>query len=196
MNLISKGEIMKIIISIFLVIVVTLSCLSFISSVSYKLIIQNRGEIGAVVNQLAGKTTPRESQPGEPEKTEWEEKLHRIVSEVQYFVSRYERPGAVLRWKQLNPNLFFYDSAFQFKEEISHEAYLKCQRGLTGYRLSLYPDDELIEQRRMYFEHAKNSALMTNTTFSEDKLFEEELLKTLDMVFEHDFCTSEIDNKE
>ena len=130
------------------------------------------------------------------EKTEWEEKLHRIVSEVQYFVSRYERPGVVLRWKQLNPNLLFYDSAFQFKEEVSHEAYLKCQRGLTGYRLSLYSDDELIEQRRMYFEHAKNSALMINTTFSEDKLFEEELLKTLDMVFEHDFCTSEIDNKE
>ena len=77
---------MKIIISIFLVIVVTLSCLSFISSVSYKLIIQNRGEIGAVVNQLAGKTTPRESQPGEPEKTEWEEKRYTYCDIFYNFV--------------------------------------------------------------------------------------------------------------
>lgn len=130
------------------------------------------------------------------EKTEWEEKLHTIVEEVEHFAKQYERPGVVLRWKRLNSNLLFFDSAFDFKEEISNEEYLKCQRGLTSYRLSLYPDDELIEQRKVYFEHAKNNALLTNTTFSEDKLFEEELLRTLDMVFEHDFGAPEIGNEE
>ena len=120
------------------------------------------------------------------EKTEWKDKMQNIVSEVEYFVKQYEVPGVVLRWKQLNPNLLFFDCAFQIQEELPEE-YLKCQRGLTGYKLGLYPDEELIQQRKLYFEHARCDAAMSKTTFSEDKLFEMELLKTLDIVFENDF---------
>ena len=121
------------------------------------------------------------------EKTEWEEKIHKIVSEVQCLVTSNERPGVALRWKQLNTNLLFFDCAFDIKDEISTEEYLKMQRGLTEYSLNLYPDDELIKQRKIYFEQAKNKALMSNTTFCEEKIFEQELLRTLDIVFEHDF---------
>ena len=128
--------------------------------------------------------------------TEWEQKLHRIVSEVEYFVKKYERPGVVLRWKQLNPNLIYFDSAFDLKEDISKEEYLKIQRGLTSLSLNLYPDDELIEQREIYFSNEKNSALMKGEEYSEEKLFEEELLRTLDMVFEYDFWMSEDEVKE
>ena len=112
-------------------------------------------------------------------------------SEVEYFVKQFEMPGVVLRWKQINLNLVFFDCAFELKETLSEEEYLKYQRGLTACRLSLYPDDELVEQRKVYFENAKNNALMENATYSVEKLFEEELLRTLDMVFEQDFCSLE-----
>ena len=125
------------------------------------------------------------------ENTEWEEKLHNIIGEVEYFVTQCEMPGVVLRWKQINPKLIFFDCAFELKETLSEEEYLKYQRGLTACSLSLYPDDELIEQRKIYFENEKNNVLMENATYSVEKLFEKELLRTLDMVFEQDFCSLE-----
>ena len=37
------------------------------------------------------------------------DKLHRIIEETEYFVKRYERPGTVLRWKQINHKLLYFD---------------------------------------------------------------------------------------
>jgi hypothetical protein len=52
------------------------------------------------------------------------EKLYTIIDEAEYFLKRYERPGAVLRWKQINPKLLYFDYAFDLMEELDEEKYL------------------------------------------------------------------------
>ena len=46
------------------------------------------------------------------------EKLHNIVDETEYFVRAYEVPGVVKRWKRMNPQILFFDCAFELMEDM------------------------------------------------------------------------------
>lgn len=114
-------------------------------------------------------------------------KVWNIIDEVRYFTEQYERPGVVTRWKQINQNLIFYDCAFEMKQELPEKEYLQIQRGLSPVKLATYPDAELVKERELYFLFAKSKAHKKGKLFSEEKAFEEELIKTLFLVFNHDF---------
>jgi hypothetical protein len=115
------------------------------------------------------------------------DKLHRIIEETEYFVKRYERPGTVLRWKQINHKLLYFDCAFELMEEIDEEMYLSMQRGLTNIHLAIYPDEKLIKERNTYFEEVNRKNEENNLKYSEDRIFQNEMLNTLKLVFENDF---------
>jgi hypothetical protein len=72
-------------------------------------------------------------------------------------------------------------------DELDEETYLEMQRGLAGVKLSLYPDEKLIAERKEYFEeiHRKNEE--NNLRYSEERIFQNEMLNTLKLVFENDF---------
>lgn len=113
-------------------------------------------------------------------------KLHRIIDETEYFVKCYERPGTVMRWKQINPKLLFFDCAFDLLEQLDHDAYLCMQRGLTNTRLSLYPDEKLIMDRKKYFQEIYKKNQENNLQYSEERIFQNEMHDTLKLVFEND----------
>lgn len=115
------------------------------------------------------------------------EKLNAIINETEYFVKKCERPGTVLRWKQINPNLLYFDSAFDLMEELDEEAYLSIQRGLTDIRLALYPDEKLIKERKVYFDKINRDNEDNNLRYSEERIFQNEMINTLVLVFENDF---------
>lgn len=109
--------------------------------------------------------------------------LYRILDETEYFIRQCEVPGVVTRWKQINPRLLYFDCAFALMEECP-DMYRRIQRGLTGFRLSCYPDPELIRERNDYFANAKEASARCHHDFSEEQLFQDELLRTLSLLFE------------
>lgn len=112
--------------------------------------------------------------------------LNRIVEEVKYFIKNYEVPGVVTRWKRMNPRLVYFDCAFEVMETCP-EAYLEMRRGLTDTRLSCYPDAELIEKRNAYFARAKEKCERDVIKYSQEQVFQEEILHTLTLLFEGAF---------
>lgn len=114
------------------------------------------------------------------------EDLIYVIEETEYFVKQCEIPGVVKRWKRLNPKLLYFECAFEIMEECP-EQYLQMRRGLTDIWLSCYPDQELITKRKEYFAQIKERYECEDMEYSEDEVFQEELLNTLAMVFAHTF---------
>ena len=121
-----------------------------------------------------------------PEEGEIVMKLDQIIDETEHFTKQYEVPGVVTRWKQVNPQLIYFDCAFDLMEKCPEE-YLKMRRGLTDIHLSCYPDSELVAQRDAYFERVKEQYKRKNIECSEDRIFQDELLNTLTLLFEDAF---------
>lgn len=113
-------------------------------------------------------------------------KLNEIVDETEYFVRRYEVPGVVKRWKQINPRLLYFDCAFDLMEK-NPEIYRTMSRGLSDLSLSCYPDEDLIEDRKAYFNEIKRKNEEDNLQYSDVQIFLNELLHTLTFLFEEDF---------
>lgn len=114
------------------------------------------------------------------------EKLNYIVDETERFVRSYERPGVVKRWRQINSQMLFFDRAFDLMETCP-DMYKKISWGLSELKLDCYPDETLIEARKRYFAEAKQKIEDGNLQYTEDRVFQNELLRTLTLVFEHDF---------
>lgn len=113
------------------------------------------------------------------------ETLERIVDETEVFIRSYEIPGVVKRWKKINPNMLFFDCAFDLLEN-EPELYKDLCRGLSDCKLSCYPDEELLKAKKDYFERMKTRIERDNLRYSEQRVFQNELLKTLTLVFEND----------
>lgn len=113
-------------------------------------------------------------------------KLMIIVDETESFVRKYEMPGVSSRWKQINPKITFFDYAFDIKEN-DEEMFKKMQRGLSPLKLSCYPDEEFCLERKKYFDEIHRYNEDNNLNCSKNKMFENEMLNTLTLVFEMDF---------
>jgi len=114
------------------------------------------------------------------------EKLIRIVDETEHFIRSYEQPGVVTRWKQINIRLLYFDCAFEIIEE-EPETYKALSRGLTDCRLYCYPDEELVEDRKAYFQAIEEKNNHDNLHYTKERIFQNELLNTLTILFETDF---------
>lgn len=109
--------------------------------------------------------------------------LIQIVDETEYFVRRYERPGVVERWLKLNPRLQYFDVAFELVEEIPKAYEEFCENSLSAFR----PDKQLIAEQKAYFKEKKQAASNSNIHISEEKMYQNELLRTLSILFEKTF---------
>lgn len=112
-------------------------------------------------------------------------KLFQIVDEAEHFVRIYERPGVVIRWKQINPRIIFWDCSFDIKKGGQQE-YRKVSWGLSNLKFSCYPDESLEEARKRYFEETEKKIKEHNLRYSEERVFQDELQRTLTLVFEQD----------
>lgn len=113
-------------------------------------------------------------------------KMEQVIDETEQFVRSYEMPGVVKRWKSINLKIIYFDCAFDLMEECP-ESYKEISRGLTDMKLACYPDEELIENRKNYFAEIKQKNEESNLKYSETRIFQNELLNTLTLVFQNDF---------
>lgn len=113
-------------------------------------------------------------------------KLLQVVDETEYFIRSYEQPGVVTRWKKINPQIIFFDCSFDLMEEYP-EVYEEISLGLSNLRLSCYPNKTLANARKRYFLKVKKKIEHGNLRYSEERVFQDELHRTLTLVFENDF---------
>lgn len=116
---------------------------------------------------------------------EVKEKLSHIADETELFVRAYERPGVVKRWRRINPRILFFDCSFDLMEKCP-DFYREISWGLTHVKLACYPDLMLVEARKRYFAVAKKKIEDGNLRYTENMVFQKELLRTLTLVFEND----------
>lgn len=88
--------------------------------------------------------------------------------------------------KRINPKILYFDCAFDLMEECP-ESYKEISRGLTDMKFVCYPDKELIENRKKYFAEINQKNEESNLKYSETRIFQNELLNTLTLVFQNDF---------
>lgn len=117
---------------------------------------------------------------------ELSQKLHNIADETEHFVRAYEVPGVVKRWRKINPQILFFDCAFELMEECP-DMYREISWGLTDLKLACYPDEVLTKARKRYFAAAKRKIEESNLRYTEERVFQNELLRTLTLIFENDF---------
>lgn len=58
---------------------------------------------------------------------------------------------------------------------------------MTNVKLECYPDKELVEDRKKYFAGINQKNEADNFKYSETRIFQNELLNTLILVFRNDF---------
>lgn len=112
------------------------------------------------------------------------QKLERIIGETKEFVKSCEVPGVVTRWREINPQINYFDCVFDLINELGMEATEQLYR--EG-RLAIFPSDPIIEARKEYFAQKELTNTEDNSRYSEERIFQNELLRTLTMVFENDF---------
>lgn len=112
--------------------------------------------------------------------------LEQIINETEIFVKSYELPGVAMRWKKINKALIFFDCAFDILND-EPEFYNEICLGITDIKLSCYPNKELITARKKYFEYWEQKCKSENLQYSQKRLFQNELHKTLYLVFRNDF---------
>lgn len=112
------------------------------------------------------------------------QKLECIIDETEVFIKSYSVPGVVKRWRAINPQINFFDCVFDLIDELGMET----ARALNSAgRFAFFPSDFVIKARDMYFAEKAVRNVEGNLQYTETRLFQNELLQTLAMVFENDF---------
>lgn len=112
------------------------------------------------------------------------QKLERIINETEIFIKSYSIPGVVERWKDINPQINLFDCAFEIIEECGMEkASLLYRNGVLKY----LPCKRIIKAKKEYFAEKALANDRYNLKYSEERIFQDELLRTLIKVFESDF---------
>jgi transcriptional regulator with XRE-family HTH domain len=115
-------------------------------------------------------------------------KLITIIDETEYFLKIYEMPGVCQRWQQLNPDIMYFDCAFDILEK-EPELYEQIKAGkYHNISLNYYPTEVEASKRKKYFQKRKEDNDILNYRYSKERWFQNELLHTLQCVFKNDFA--------
>ncbi len=117
-------------------------------------------------------------------------KLTRIIDETDIYIKSFSMPGVVQRWRDINPTINYFDCVFDAIAESSYETVQEWRRS-KFVRFMFFPTREDIVLRRKYFAEKDAENFGSNLHYSYERYFQDELLATLEKVFEHDFWGKE-----
>lgn len=120
------------------------------------------------------------------------DKLLRIVDETEIFIKSYSIPGVVKRWKEINKKITYFDAVYDICYQNFELYNAICNEDITLDNstlllFSFVPTLNDFRERAKYFDEIARKNEQGNLQYSEDHIFKIELLKTLELVFEHDF---------
>jgi hypothetical protein len=106
-------------------------------------------------------------------------RMERIIDESEIFLKSHEVPGIVPRWRQLYPRINFFDCRFDLPEGLVPDA--QKQDYAWKHR------DEVNNAKEEFFRESEEKNNRYNLGYSDDRIFQDALIRTLTTVFEHDF---------
>lgn len=113
--------------------------------------------------------------------------LTQILNETKVFMCSYSVPGVVDSWIETNPQIKYFDPVFDIIKN-NPDIYNKIKAGQYLIKFRFIPTEEDIEQRKLYFEKINEENKNYNFKYSEERMFQNELLKTLTAVFKSRLC--------
>lgn len=114
------------------------------------------------------------------------EKAMKVIAEVEGFINESDFLDPPYRWREMNPNLKYFDVAFTLIEE-SFDLYKRAKDGETGFNLTYFPTLEEYFERKQYFSEKNRICATQRLDCSENGFYKRELIKTLAKVFVNDF---------
>lgn len=115
-------------------------------------------------------------------------RLTRIIDETEYFVKKFEIPGVKKRWCEINPAILNYHCAFDILES-DLELYKSIKEGnFQNVSLDYFPTEMDVVNRNKYFKELQEKNEENNLQYNKKRWFQNELLNTLQKVFENDFA--------
>ena len=126
------------------------------------------------------------------DKRQIRQQLIQIIDETEVFVKSYSIPGVVTRWKELNKRIKYFDAVYDICAENYKLYKAVCNRevaidNLILLKFDFLPTERDFEERAKYFANIVQKVDDDNLQYSYEKVFRNELLVTLEKVFEHDF---------
>lgn len=112
---------------------------------------------------------------------EVEERLKNLIEETRIFVRSFSRPGVVPRWCEISQEIMYFDCVYDVLE-LDWSTYENAKE-----LFAFQPTEEQIKKRQEYFEILYRKNYANNTKYSEERLFQEEVLRTFGQVVRHDF---------
>lgn len=113
-------------------------------------------------------------------------RFEQIISETEIFIKSCSVPGVVDRWQEINPAIGYFDCVYDFISESPKE-YEKIKNGDNIIHFAFYPTEEDIRKRSEYFEKIERDNREKNLQYSEDRIFQNEIVNTLLLVMQKDF---------
>ena len=134
--------------------------------------------------------------------TDVERRLERVIRETEIFIRSFSVPGVVKRWRKINPRINYFDCVFHLTEEQMEKERLWRNvleaKGLLGKRTpsgfpmfiwyAYIPTKEEVEAKNRYFQQIEKENEDGNLRYDDHQIFQNELVRTLRLVFEHDFA--------
>lgn len=121
------------------------------------------------------------------------DRLRNIIQEVRRFVKSFEVPGVVDRWLEIDPALKYFDVVFDAIENCP-ELYLEVEDnaaqaapGTFVPHFAFQPTLRDVLERNAYFKAVEEENERLNNQFSEDRIFQNEMVRALELVMKHDF---------
>ncbi|MBQ3123815.1 MAG: hypothetical protein IJC09_00125 [Clostridia bacterium] len=114
------------------------------------------------------------------------EKAMKVIAEVEEFINESDFFAPPHRWREMNPNLKYFDVAFMLIEE-SFDLYKWAKTGETGFKLKYFPTLEEYFERKQYFSEQNKICATQRLDCSENGFYKRELLNTLAKIFANDF---------
>lgn len=117
-------------------------------------------------------------------KADYRIRLCKILRELEEFVKSYSVPGVNPRWAEISPEIKYFDCVFRFMENIPG-IFEKIED--SGLHFSFIPTQKEVDDRNSYFEKIRKENREKNLKYSEERIFQNQLVETFEQVFIHDF---------
>ncbi len=118
---------------------------------------------------------------------EIQKKLENITDELEMFFKSFSIPGVSQRWRDINPNINYFDTVYDFINENA-DMYNKIIKGeMLGCSFAVIPTPKDIMNRNKYFLQINEKNKKNNFQYTQDRIFQDECVRTLELVYKNDF---------
>lgn len=105
-----------------------------------------------------------------------------LLGDINKYIKSYEIPGVSKKWREINPNLNYYDVAYDIMND-DPALYRKIVNKEMKVNLSIYPTNYDNEMRSYYFNDLEHDSKINKWNKSYTRFFQDELKKTLQLLF-------------